>query len=125
MSSSYHIPFPRNFLPVNTPLQKSGAGSDVDATVQPQQLDHGFLSNRSATVPRHQSVSSVSSISSNAVTASPPSSPPTQAAASPVLSPKAFTPLALNTKSALPPASLADMTPIARSAFLSNRRAGF
>jgi hypothetical protein len=123
MSSSYHIPFPRNFLAVNTPAKKSGVASDVNTSVQPQQSDHGFLSNRSATLPRHQSVSSVSSTTSTAsdATVSPPSSPSSKAADSPVLGPKIFSPLAVNTKHTLPHVNLADMTPVARSAFLSNR----
>ncbi|KAH7385470.1 hypothetical protein DE146DRAFT_636056 [Phaeosphaeria sp. MPI-PUGE-AT-0046c] len=119
MSSSYHIPFPSNFLTVNTPVKNSGA---VDpAAVQPERFAHGFLSNRPA-VPRHASVSSTSSSISETATISAPSSPPTQAAVAPVLAASAFTPLALNAKHAgFPLASLADMTPIARSAFLSNR----
>lgn len=122
MSSSYHIPFPRNFLAVNTPVNKAGVVEPA-AAIQPEQFDHGFLSNRPAT--RHASVSSTSSVSEPAA-ASAPSSPPTQAATSPVLAAKAFTPLALNAKhAALPLPNLADMTPVARSAFLSNRGAGF
>lgn len=120
MSSSYHIPFPKNFLTVNTPVKKSGDAAAT--TVQPQQLDHGFLSNRPAA--RHQSVSSVSSVaSSDAAPSSAPSSPAAKPADSPVLAAKSFTPLALNAKSAqpLPVPILADMTPVARSAFLSNR----
>jgi hypothetical protein len=121
MSSSYHIPFPSAFLAVNTPVKKSG---NVDAAaVQSQQFDHGFLSNRPAALPRHASVSSTTStVPDEAATGSAPSSPPTQAAASPVLAAKSFTPLTLNAKSARPiVASFADMTPVARSAFLSNR----
>ncbi|KAF2820962.1 hypothetical protein CC86DRAFT_303390 [Ophiobolus disseminans] len=122
MSSSYHIPFPRNFLTVNTPVKKSTSpdAAVVAAAVQPQQPDHGFLSNRPAA--RHQSVSSVSSIaSSDAAPSSAPSSPPAKALDSPVLAAKSFTPLALNAKHAPAVPSLADMTPVARSAFLSNR----
>lgn len=119
MSSSYHIPFPRNFLTVNTPVKKSGT---VDAApAQPDQFDHGFLSNRPA-VPRHASISSTASSVSETASVSAPSSPPTQATVAPVVAASAFTPLALNAKhAAVPLASLADMTPIARSAFLSNR----
>ncbi|OAL03015.1 hypothetical protein IQ06DRAFT_345986 [Phaeosphaeriaceae sp. SRC1lsM3a] len=120
MSSSYHIPFPRNFLTVNTPVKKSGT---VDtAAVQPGQFDHGFLSNRPA-VPRHASVSSTTSSVSETASVGAPSSPPTQAAVAPVVAASAFTPLALNAKqhAAAPLPSLADMTPVARSAFLSNR----
>ncbi|KAF1912895.1 hypothetical protein BDU57DRAFT_521489 [Ampelomyces quisqualis] len=121
MSSSYHIPFPTNFLAVNTPAKKADV---VDAAApQPEQFDHGFLSNR--TVSRHSSVSSTTSIPEPAAVSAPPS-PPIQAATSPVRTATAFAPLALNAKHAAPPlASLADMTPVARSAFLSNRGAGF
>jgi hypothetical protein len=119
MSSSYHIPMPTNFLAVNTPLKRTGAADA--AAAQPQQFDHGFLSNRPAAHPRNASVSSTSSVSETGSVGAPPS-PPTQAAPAPVLATKAFTPLALNAKHAsLPLASIADMTPVARSAFLSNR----
>jgi hypothetical protein len=122
MSSSYHIPMPRNFLAVNTPVKKSGSVDAATAAVQSQQFDHGFLSNRPATLPRHASISSTTSSVSSAGDSSAPSSPPTVAAASPVLAAKSFTPLALNAKhAALPLPSIADMTPVARSAFLSNR----
>tara|TARA_R110002003_G_scaffold45_15_gene3574 strand:- start:7927 stop:8289 length:363 start_codon:yes stop_codon:yes gene_type:complete len=120
MSSTYHIPFPRAFLAVNTPVKGSsptGTSPPAD-TVQPQQLSHGFLSNRPATHPRNSSVSSITSDSTASVGAPP--SPPTQAAASPVLGAKVFSPLAVNAKHA-PLPSLADLTPVARSAFLSNR----
>jgi hypothetical protein len=123
MSSSYHIPFPRSFLAVNTPVKKSGSVVDAaTAAVQSQQFDHGFLSNRPANLPRHASISSTSSSVSEAAIGSAPPSPPTIAAASPVFAAKSFTPLALNSKHAtFSMASIADMTPVARSAFLSNR----
>jgi hypothetical protein len=122
MSSSYHIPFPRNFLAVNTPVKKSGSVDAAAAAVQSQQFDHGFLSNRPANLPRHASISSTSSSVSEAAIGSAPPSPPTIAAASPVFAAKSFTPLALNSKHAtFSMASIADMTPVARSAFLSNR----
>lgn len=119
MSSSFHIPFPRNFLTVNTPVKKSGT---VDAApAQPDQFDHGFLSNRPA-VPRHASVSSTASSVSETASVSAPSSPPSQAAVAPVVAAPVISPLALNAKhTVIPLANLADMTPIARSAFLSNR----
>jgi hypothetical protein len=121
MSSKYHIPFPTSFLTVNVPLKQSGKELTAPAsTVQPQQPDHGFLSNRPAAA-RHYSVSSVSSDTSSAATLSAPSSPPTKPAGASVFAAKSFTPLALNSKHRIAPASLADMTPIARSAFLSNR----
>jgi hypothetical protein len=123
MSSSYHIPFPSNFLAVNTPVKQSGAApAAAAAAAEPQQFDHGFLSNRPASLPRHASVSSTASSVSETASVGAPSSPPAKAAAAPVLSAKTFTPLALNSKHAtFSPASIADMTPVARSAFLSNR----
>ncbi|KAH5573225.1 hypothetical protein HBI24_202840 [Parastagonospora nodorum] len=124
MSSSYHIPMPRNFLAVNTPLKKSGSIDAATAAVQSEQFDHGFLSNRPAAVPRHASISSTTSSISEDAISSAPSSPPTVAAASPVLAAKSLTPLALNAKHAVLPPSIADMTPVARTAFLSNRGAG-
>ncbi|OAL47589.1 hypothetical protein IQ07DRAFT_121836 [Pyrenochaeta sp. DS3sAY3a] len=125
-SSTFHIPFPRAFLAVNTPAKKSaGTSSDVLASPESEQPAHGFLSNRAGHGPRHQSMSSVSSVgsitASDAGTLSPPSSPPTKAADSPVLGPKIFAPLAVNTKHALPPQSLEKMTTAEKSAFLSNR----
>ncbi|KAF2027079.1 hypothetical protein EK21DRAFT_115197 [Setomelanomma holmii] len=126
MSSSYHIPFPRAFLAVNTPVKGSSPTAAVSTsptdTVQPQQPDHGFLSNRASAHPRNASISSTASDASTAsasVGVAPPS-PPTQAATSPVLGAKVFSPLAVNARHAVVP-SLADMTPVARSAFLSNR----
>jgi len=120
-SGTFHIPFPKNFLAVNTPVKKSSTSSDAGNATESGELAHGFLSNRPATIPRHQSVSSVSSTQSDSAV-SAPSSPPSKAADSPVLTAKAFTPLAVNVKHThLPPASLGDMTPIARGAFLSNR----
>ncbi|KAH7359769.1 hypothetical protein BKA66DRAFT_445105 [Pyrenochaeta sp. MPI-SDFR-AT-0127] len=121
-SSNYHIPFPRAFLAVNTPAKKSVNPGNVLASTQPEQPAHGFLSNRPA---RNQSMSSVSSdVSiasvSDAATISAPSSPAAKAADSPVLGPKIFAPLAVNTKHALPPTSAEKMT-ADKSGFLSNR----
>jgi hypothetical protein len=118
-SGTFHIPFPRAFLTVNTPItQAQPAGAAAPLTEQPA---HGFLSNRPAT--RHQSVSSDSSIASAAPSdSSAPSSPPVVAAQPAVSVLKAFTPLQVNARSAkFVPASIADMTPVARSAYLSNR----
>ncbi|KAF1940565.1 hypothetical protein EJ02DRAFT_228171 [Clathrospora elynae] len=130
-SSTYHIPFPKNFLPVNTPIKKAAAPS-VPAAV-PVEPAHGFLSNRPV-VPRHQSISSVSSITSvaaysDASTVSAPSSPPSKASDSPILGPKIFAPLAVNTKHALPPSSVKEMSAAERlrrmsfekHTFLSNK----
>ncbi|CAO2653619.1 Nn.00g030300.m01.CDS01 [Neocucurbitaria sp. VM-36] len=124
VSSTFHIPFPRNFLAVNTPAKQSP--KDVPASPESEQSTHGFLSNRPAFVPRHQSksssVSSIASVAtSDAGTISPPSSPPTKAADSPVLGPKIFAPLAVNTKHALPPQTVKEMSVVEKSAFLSNK----
>ncbi|KAL5113872.1 hypothetical protein ACEQ8H_008252 [Pleosporales sp. CAS-2024a] len=125
MSSSYHIPMPRSFLAVNTPVNKSASSDATAPALDSHHFDHGFLSNRPAT--RHASVSSTVSNVSEHASASPPSSPPTVAATGPVLATKNLTPLALNAKkhASVPMPSIADMTPVARSAFLSNRGAGF
>jgi hypothetical protein len=120
-SSTYHIPFPSNFLTVNTPVTKAHPIMATTSTLT-EQPAHGFLSNRPATLPRHQSVSSDSSIASAAPSeGSAPSSPPTKAAAPAVSVPKAFTPLQVNARARIVPVSIADMTPVARSAYLSNR----
>ncbi|KAF1850635.1 uncharacterized protein K460DRAFT_400684 [Cucurbitaria berberidis CBS 394.84] len=125
VSSTFHIPFPRAFLPVNTPAKQSISPTDVPASPESEQPAHGFLSNRPAFVPGHQSKSSVSSITSTATsdagTISAPSSPPTKAADSPILGPKVFTPLAVNTKHALPPQSVKEMSAMEKGGFLSNR----
>ncbi|KAH8632311.1 hypothetical protein IG631_13994 [Alternaria alternata] len=130
-SSTYHIPFPKNFLTVNTPVKKQ-SGSGVQSPTEPVMPAHGFLSNRPA---RHQSVSSVSSITSvaappsEASTISAPSSPTTKAADSPILGPKIFAPLAVNAKHALPPSTSSEMSNAERQrrmsfekhTFLSNK----
>ena len=128
-SSQYHIPFPKNFLSLNTPLQRAG---DVSTTTNelssaavaqlPEQSAHGFLSNRSANMPRHQSVSSVSSASESAG-GSPPSLP-AKDARSPSVSEASFAPLALNTRHApLPPSSMRQIDERGvKSWFLTNRR---
>ncbi|KAI4649343.1 hypothetical protein J4E93_003659 [Alternaria ventricosa] len=131
-SSTYHIPFPKNFLTVNTPVKKA-AGPGIQSPTEPVVPAHGFLSNRPA---RHQSISSVSSITSSVAappsetsTISAPSSPATKAADSPVLGPKIFAPLAVNAKHALPPTSSSEMSAAERQrrmsfekhTFLSNK----
>ncbi|KAF1835893.1 hypothetical protein BDW02DRAFT_261145 [Decorospora gaudefroyi] len=137
-SPTYHIPFPKNFLAVNSPVKKAAAAAAPPAPApapleQPSVPVHGFLSNRPVAA-RHQSVSSVSSITSVAGTSetstiSPPSSPPTKAADSPILGPKIFAPLAVNARHALPPNSVKEMSAVERQrrmsferhTFLSNR----
>lgn len=131
-SSQYHIPFPKNFLSLNTPLQRTG---DVSATTNelssaavaqlPEQSAHGFLSNRPEHMHRHQSVSSVGSVSTagDSVGGSPPSLP-AKDARSPSVSEASFAPLALNTRHApLPPSSVRQIDERGvKSWFLTNRR---
>lgn len=113
----YHIPFPKNFLSLNTPVQRS---ANVNPPTHDQAVPvHNFLSNRTQSVPRHASVSSVSSIASDDSTRSAPSSPPTKAADSPVLAPKAPAFLALNSKHAAPPTDAKEI--LKNNPFLSNR----
>ncbi|KAF2245650.1 hypothetical protein BU26DRAFT_568210 [Trematosphaeria pertusa] len=122
-SSRHHIPFPRNFLSLNTPLKKP-APSTMDAVVaSPEsEVPNTFLSNRAHHVPRQASVSSVSSVETvdGAAPVSPTSS---ESAPSPEFKPAlpAFQPLALNTKYAAPPATAKDMSGDKGGPFLSNR----
>lgn len=130
-SSTYHIPFPKNFLAVNTPPKKTFLPVALTSPIA-DLSPHGFLSNRSVST-RHQSVSSVSSnlsiATSDAGTISAPSSPPTKAADSPIFGPKIFTPLAVNTKHTLPPKDAEEMSAAERRrrmsfekhTFLSNK----
>ncbi|KAJ4350659.1 hypothetical protein N0V95_004564 [Ascochyta clinopodiicola] len=134
-SGSYHIPFPKNFLSLNTPIKRSGdipsstlSASELSSSAiaqLPEQPAHGFLSNRSVSMPRHQSVSSVSSDSTatESVGGSPPSLP-AKDARSPSVSEAVFAPLALNTKhTPLPPSSYREMGERGvKSWFLTNRR---
>lgn len=121
-SSTFHIPFPRAFLSLNTPVQRGGPSAPVsDMASSPEQLPHGFLSNRPVSLGRHQSVSSVFSVGSDAQ--SPPVGP-AKDARSPSISEAVFAPLALNTKHAAPPSSAREMSGAAvvdKSGFLSNR----
>ncbi|KAF1927058.1 uncharacterized protein M421DRAFT_189896 [Didymella exigua CBS 183.55] len=133
-SGQYHIPFPKNFLSLNTPLKRAG---DVPSSTSsnelsiaavaqlPEQPAHGFLSNRSVSMPRHQSVSSVASTSTatDSVGGSPPSLP-AKDARSPSVSEATFAPLALNTCHApLPPRSHREIEDRGvKSWFLTNRR---
>ena len=123
-SNTFHIPFPRAFLSLNTPVQRGGpqpsSALAMGVPSSPEQLPHGFLSNRPVALGRHQSVSSVCSVGSDAN--SPPAAP-AKDARSPSISEAVFTPLALNTKHAAPPSSAREMSDAAdTSAFLSNRR---
>ena len=134
-SGQLHIPFPKNFLSLNTPIQRAGDVSSStlinselssSAVAQlPEQPAHGFLSNRSVSMPRHQSVSSVTSTSTatESVGGSPPSLPAKDARSSSI-SEAVFTPLALNTKHVpLPPSSNREMGERGvKSWFLTNRR---
>lgn len=119
-NSSFHIPFPRTFLAVNTPVKKAANLNHelVSPTTEPPASS--FLSNRAGGHASRTSVSSMDSTTS-AGTLSPPSSPPTKAADSPVLGPKIFAPLAVNTKHALPTQAATAVSPIEKSSFLSNR----
>ncbi|KAJ4377077.1 hypothetical protein N0V86_006518 [Didymella sp. IMI 355093] len=134
-SSQYHIPFPKNFLSLNTPVKRAGdvppstlSDSELSnaAVAQlPEQPAHGFLSNRSVSMPRHQSVSSVTSTSTatDSVGGSPPSLP-AKDARSPSVGEATFTPLALNSRHApLPPSSHRAIEDRGvKSWFLTNRR---
>ncbi|KAL6704039.1 hypothetical protein ACN47E_008803 [Coniothyrium glycines] len=125
-SSSFHIPFPKTFLTVNARTKK--AAPIVQSPTQSEFISHGFLSNQPISA-RHQSISSVTSVASvaqsEASTISPPSSPNTRAADSPVLGPKIFAPLAVNTKHALPPSSTSEMSAAERQRRLSFERHTF
>ncbi|KAJ4985082.1 hypothetical protein SVAN01_09453 [Stagonosporopsis vannaccii] len=134
-SSQYHIPFPTNFLSLNTPVKRAGdvpsstiSNSELSSAAVaqlPEQSAHGFLSNRPSSMPRHQSVSSVGSVSTatDSVGGSPPSLP-AKDARSPSVSEASFTPLALNTRHApLPPNSFREVGERGvKSWFLTNRR---
>ena len=114
-----HIPFPKTFLSLNTPVKRSGSSVEATAAPEPQQPSHPFLSNRSASGARHHSVSSVSSIDSVASTTPAASnSPPTSPSLKPTFS--AF--LSLNSKYATPPQTVQEMSNIDAHSFLSNRR---
>ncbi|KAH6629472.1 hypothetical protein C7974DRAFT_413266 [Boeremia exigua] len=134
-SSQYHIPFPTNFLSLNTPLKRAGdvpsstiSNSELSSAAVaqlPEQSAHGFLSNRPDGMARHQSVSSVTSVSTatDSVSGSPPSLP-AKDARSPSLSEASFSPLALNTRhAALPSSSVREAGERGvKSWFLTNRR---
>ncbi|EOA86140.1 hypothetical protein ACJQWK_11862 [Exserohilum turcicum] len=123
---TYHIPFPKDFLAVNTPIKKA---TPAPAAAEPVVSAHGFLSNRPAS-GRHQSISSVSSLSSvtapsEASTISPPSSPATNTFHSPIFGPKIFAPLAVNAKYAPPAGGLKEMSAAERQRRMSFERSAF
>lgn len=133
-SGTYHIPFPKNFLSLNTPVKRTGgvpsstlSNSELSSSAVaqlPEQPAHGFLSNRSTSMPRHQSVSSVSSSTATESVGGSPPSVPAKDARSPSISEAVFAPLALNTKhTPLPPSSHREMGERGvKSWFLTNRR---
>ncbi|KAF2683971.1 hypothetical protein K458DRAFT_404297 [Lentithecium fluviatile CBS 122367] len=119
MSSKHHIPFPRTFLSLNTPVKKK-ASDDIVLSASPESelSSHGFLSNRPTPMPRHSSISSVGSVDS--VTSSTSSPPAASAPTSPVLDRAVPAFLALNTKSPPPPPP-AKAVNVDTAGFLSNR----
>ncbi|KAI8941504.1 hypothetical protein NX059_002720 [Plenodomus lindquistii] len=127
-SSTYHIPFPKNFLAVNTRPKKTVLPATLTSPIANLSA-HGFLSNAPPAAPssthiphRHQSISSVSSIATvdtTADTISAPSSPTAKPSDSPVLGPKIFAPLQVNAKYALPPKSAGEMSAAERARRMS------
>ena len=118
-SHRHHIPFPKNFLSLNARLHQTPIDNVTSPSGEP--IAHNFLSNRPV-VPRHASVSSVTSVSSNDSVGSAPSSPPVHAAASPILAPALTAFLALNHKYSAPPATATALNLSGeKSPFLSNR----
>jgi hypothetical protein len=113
-----HIPFPRTFLSLNTPVKQVRSPVEPSAAPEPQQFAHPFLSNRPAGVQRHSSVSSVSSIDSIASSASPAGREP---AAASVFEPTLPAFLSLNAKYAAPPKTAAALNDAEPHGFLSNR----
>ncbi|KAF2742107.1 hypothetical protein M011DRAFT_462720 [Sporormia fimetaria CBS 119925] len=109
----YHIPFPRNFLSLNTPLKKTTTPPTTSAALPVVDAEaHTFLSNRPS-----GRTNSMSSDTSSGSIISTPSSPAAQAVTTPVLEQKvAFLPL--NSKYAAPPTQAKIMFP---GGFLSNR----
>lgn len=117
----YHIPFPRNFLAVNTTPRKASnpAAAPVVAPTA-EASTHTFLSNKPT--GRSYSMSSDSSEGSSAPRFSPPASPPTKAVTSPALEQKSPVFLALNSKFTAPPTTAKELKPEKNTGgFLSNR----
>ncbi|KAF2010300.1 hypothetical protein BU24DRAFT_466957 [Aaosphaeria arxii CBS 175.79] len=112
----FHIPFPSNFLSLNTPTKRS-ASLDGSVTAPTPAPEHSFLSNRSV-AHRHPSISSVTSEDS---TRSTPPAAALDAAVAPVPTPKSPTFLALNHKSAAPPKNAQALRGVVDHSFLSNR----
>lgn len=115
-SSRHHIPFPRNFLSLNTPVKKANDTGVVATSPESEVPPHTFLSNRAHPSPRHSSMSSVSSDEST-ISASPRPLP-NDGDSSPVLKPALMSFLPLNTKHVAPPRPVGDGT---KSPFLSNK----
>ncbi|KAF2450314.1 hypothetical protein P171DRAFT_137967 [Karstenula rhodostoma CBS 690.94] len=113
-----HIPFPRTFLSVNTPIKQAGSPVEPTAAPEPKQSAHPFLSNRPAGTQRHASVSSVSSVDS---IPSSPSATGVSPSASPVLEPTLPAFLSLNAKYAPLPKAAAPLSDVQPHGFLSNR----
>ncbi|KAJ4354287.1 uncharacterized protein N0V89_006021 [Didymosphaeria variabile] len=117
-----HIPFPRTFLSLNTPIKQSTVGgpSEPTAAPEPQQSGHPFLSNLTNRPAghRHASVSSVSSVDS---ITSPAPAPASEPSASPVLKPTLPAFLSLNAKYAAPPKTVAALNDVEPHGFLSNK----
>jgi hypothetical protein len=111
----YHIPFPRNFLSLNTPVRKSSGSTSAIAAPEVGSFSHGFLSNRPAARR-----SSDSSDTSSGSALSPPSSPAAKAVTETVVEHKVPSFLALNSKYARPPTTATDFK-VDSSGFLSNR----
>lgn len=116
MGSTYHIPFPRNFLSLNTPTHKKTNSGSAIASPEAEGAPHNFLSNKDA--PRHYSVSSESS-SGSAI--SPPASPSAKAVTPPAAEQKVPAFLALNTKATAPPPTAKEAKADPTSPFLSNK----
>ncbi|KAK3201408.1 hypothetical protein GRF29_185g811891 [Pseudopithomyces chartarum] len=117
-SGRLHIPFPRTYLSLNVPAKQAGSPVEPTAAPEPQQSAHAFLSNRPATVGRHASISSISSVDS--VASSAPASA-TEPLASPVLQPALASFIPLNTKYAAPPKTATEIGEVEKHGFLSNK----
>lgn len=114
-SSRHHIPFPRNFLSLNTPTKKANDAGFVTRSPESEVPPHTFLSNRTHPVPRHSSMSSVSSDES---TIASPQPLPNDGEHSHGLKPALMAFLRLNTKHVAAPRPAEDGV---KSPFLSNK----
>ncbi|KAF2004652.1 hypothetical protein P154DRAFT_571863 [Amniculicola lignicola CBS 123094] len=115
MSAPFHIPFPKNFLSLNSPHKRSDSASSTDSTDSAASTEgHNFLSNRPV-VARKASISSASGSDAVSEPASPPTAP-VEAKHKPT--PPSF--LTLNLKH--PVAKASGTEPAAdKGGFLSNR----